>query len=191
MPIVIPDGYAQLNVRMALGLSTQTAECTFGVNFDDPADCEQVLDAWGTQIMPLVTNVWTYVHGQARVQAGLITEKTYTTIGGNSGNSAAPNLCYLIRKNTGLPGRANKGRMYVPGVVETAVDGTGLLTSGAIGGMNTQMAALLSAIAAAPSGGFGVMVVLHNQSVSTPPPSNVNSLTTQQLCATQRRRMRG
>lgn len=191
MAIVIPTGYAQLNVRMALAASTQTAECTFGVNFDDPADCEQVLDAWAAEIMPLVCSTWTYVHGMARVQAGLITEKIYTTAGTGGAAPAPPNVAVLARKITSIPGRAHKGRMYIPGPLETNIDGTGLMTAGTIATYDSRFNNFLTAIAAAPTGGFGLMVILHNASVATPPPTNVDQLKCMQLVATQRRRLRG
>jgi hypothetical protein len=191
MPIVIPSGYAQLTTRMALASSTQTAECVFGVNFDDPADCVQVLDAWAAEIMPLVCSNWTYVYGMARVQAGLITEKIYTTAGTGGATPAPPNVAVLARKVTSLPGRANKGRMYIPGPLETNIDGTGLMTAGTIASYDSRFTNFLAAIAAAPAGGFGLMVILHNQSVSTPAPTNVDQLKCMQLVATQRRRLRG
>jgi len=189
VPLVIPSGFAQINVVHALAGSTQTAECTFGVNFDDEADLIQVMDAWRDTMMTEIANVWTFVRGTARVQAGVVAEKLYSTAGSVSSAATTPNTAYLLRKKTAIPGRAHRGRMYVPGVVEASVDAVGLVLSTRITSLTNAANSLMTAIAGAPAGGFGVMALLHNSGAI--PPTTVDQLVVQQLAATQRRRMRG
>jgi hypothetical protein len=190
MAIVIPPGNAQMNLRMALEGSTQTAEVTFGLNFDELPAFVEVADAWSTGIMNRICNVWRFVNASARIEAGAIWEKAYTTLGGVSAASITPNVAALVRKTTSIPGRQNKGRMYVPGFAEANIDGIGTVNSSVVTEWNGYLATFLAAIAGAPSGGFGLMVIHHN-SPSTLDPTNVDALILQPLVATQRRRLRG
>jgi hypothetical protein len=191
VPVVIPVGFSQLTLRWALSGSSQTAEVVFGLNFADPADVQQVADSIPFNLNQVVSSSYTYVHAQARVADGAIFEKIYTDVGGGPAAQTPPNTCFLLRKVTSLPGRKNKGRMYLPGPSETSVDHTGLLTTTLVNSVNTQANNLLTAIAGAPPGGFGVMVILHNEFAPQPAPTNVDQLVCQQLVATQRRRLRG
>lgn len=191
MPVVIPAGFAQMTMRMTLSGGQQTAENVFGVNFTEASAFQEVADFWANTLMDLVSSVWTFTHASARVQEGVVWEAAYNAPGLETASAVPPNVSLLWRKITDSPGRRNKGRMYIPGIPEANVDGLGNLTAGMITSWNTVGTQFLTAIAGAPSGGFGTMVILHEQTVPQPPPTTVDQLATQTLVATQRRRLRG
>lgn len=96
---------------------------------------------------------------------------------------APPQVTYLVTKGGGL--RRRQGRMFLPGVIESAVDDLGQITNTAlITDFNTALSTFLSQLAAggfpmrqrSPSSGGGTVAV--------------TSLQLQTRVSTQRRRMR-
>jgi hypothetical protein len=191
MALTIPPGFTQINVKMNLLSSIQTAECTFGTNYTASTDLQAVADAWRDEVMPHISNVWTYVEATAREAAGAIFTASYSAAGGVADSPCPPNTCALVRKLSILPGRRNKGRLYLPGIREDQVDGAGNLNSSLRTALQTAMDSFHSAVEAIGSGGLGQMVILHDSSLGTAPPTTVTGLQVQSLAATQRRRMRG
>lgn len=100
--------------------------------------------------------------------------------------SALPQNCaYLIKKITGVGGRRNRGRMYVPGVPENVVDAAGNLLAAEIDAIQGMLGTWFTALQAITA--LGDPVILHNNS-STPTP--ITSFQCDPRIATQRRRMR-
>lgn len=103
---------------------------------------------------------------------------------GGAGVAEPPQVSVLIQKQSGFAGRANRGRMYVPGVPNGAVGADGDLD-----GTNlTNFQAAADAFLNFSESGTGNLVILHNNPALT--PTTVTALSVQALVATQRRRVR-
>jgi hypothetical protein len=117
-----------------------------------------------------------------------------TALGGSAGDLRLPQNCaLLVRKNTDIGGRRNRGRMFVPGILaEGAVSATGVITPAAtityLGYAENFFATLLAGLPNSPA---LPMVVLHSSGISTvPSPTVVSSVTVDNVISTQRRRLR-
>jgi hypothetical protein len=105
----------------------------------------------------------------------------------NTGTAmASPATCVLVAKQTAHRGRANKGRMFLPGLLQDSqVENDGTIPSGQVTGLQTAFTAFLGQL----SSNSVPMYILH-KSDPTLAPSLVESLTVRPLIATQRRRLR-
>lgn len=189
MPIVIPAGYTQCNVKMNLAGSAQVAECTFGTNMLTSGELTDVADAWAEHVMLLVNNQWKYVEFVAREAAGAIFTKTYNVNGSSTTDPNPPNVSILVRKNTVIPGRPNKGRLYIPSPPDNKVDAIGNLDTTFVSDAQGIMDGFLAAVEAAGTTPPGQMVILHSNAGL--PATTVTGLSVQPMVATQRRRLRG
>jgi hypothetical protein len=110
------------------------------------------------------------------------------TAGSRAGEAATINFCPLVRKNTSLGGRRNRGRMFLPAgyLLESEVSELGVLAAAAITRVQGNATDFLTAIEAGAN--TDAMVILHEAAPST--PTLVDSLSVQTLGATQRKRMR-
>lgn len=109
------------------------------------------------------------------------------TIAGTGGGAPVPiNCALLVTKLTGVGGRRNKGRMYIPPFLpgESQVDQNGVLASGVQATIQGQIDA---AVAANEADDIGY-VLFHQTGSDT--PTTVTELRLENLIATQRRRMR-
>jgi len=61
-----------------------------------------------------------------------------SAVGSISDTLYSPNVAVLVSKETGLSGRANRGRIFMPGVNESQVQGDGQLTSAALAAIQTE-----------------------------------------------------
>lgn len=112
--------------------------------------------------------------------------ETSTVQAGTGSSQASSQVAYLIHKNTALGGRAGKGRMYLPGVTESAVNANGSIDSGTLDTLTADIETFGSAIAA-----LGIdPVVLHGEDSPLSTPTPITSLTVDSIVATQRRRLR-
>ncbi len=108
----------------------------------------------------------------------------------NAGSFLPQNCAFLLHKRSGLGGRKNRGRMYLPGVNEALVDDKGLMSTTAINGVNAAAAATLADIIAIE--GVERMVILHTQPLGPvgTVPTPVTTLLLDPVLGTQRRRLR-
>jgi len=121
-----------------------------------------------------------------KIAAGVTQIATNSTsqAGRQAGDIEPPQVAVLVQKSTGLAGRSNRGRMYVPGPVAAAVESDGRLTTTYQGQVQTAMNAFLADL----STNLAPMVLLHADPAAT--PTTVTSLVVQSKVATQRRRLR-
>jgi hypothetical protein len=99
---------------------------------------------------------------------------------------APPNCAKLVQKRTGLGGRANRGRLFLPFVVEVNVNDQGDMTSAYA---NAEQNRVTNWVVATNSlGDIASAVVLHNNPAIA--PTDVISHVLQVRVATQRRRLR-
>lgn len=182
----IPSGYSQCSFVHQQVDTLQLAVTTCGFNTDVVTDLVIVGDAWRDHMLAEMSNKFRYVKFTAVVAAGTLYQQTYATLGSGGGTATSPQVSYLYRKNTTVPGRKNHGRMYYPGCDTTSVDADGKVSTGKQGGLNIQSAAFLTALLA--GGALTAPVILHHDLVTTPTP--VGTLTAEPVVATQRRRLR-
>jgi hypothetical protein len=106
--------------------------------------------------------------------------------GGGSGSPAPPGISVLIRKQSAAGGRANRGRLFMPGIADEDMVAGGALASGIQAAFQGAADDLWGAMVAAELS----PVVLHaaNSPVTTPTP--IVSLSVDAVVATQRRRQR-
>lgn len=184
--MTIPNGFGQVNWFWESLDSGHSAETTFGVALSDaPSSAELVTwhSAAMNDIMDIVSSYWTINRIQCQVGGGgPLVEAALSHTGGGNAASETPQVAWLLRKSTGSGGRANRGRMYIPGVPEALADSAGLLIGGAQSDMTAAAAALLTV-----SGPIAGGVVLHANGDT---PTEITSIACDSYCATQRRRQR-
>lgn len=172
--------------------------CTIGVENVDAADADAVASAADLAMDGAFSAGdlgigWTYVGVTARLGQdggdGPIGEALSGTIGAGFTSTLPTNTAILVRKNTGLGGRRNRGRMFLPPAFagEGDVSGLGLLSTVRRDAIQAAMNDLydnLSGLAAPHL----PPVLFHSEIPTTPTP--ITSFSVQTLVATQRTRMR-
>lgn len=192
----IPEDYAQVTHTVRHQTLSRSWAFTYGINFSTYAEPPTTLAAilYSLYVGNLGTrtdNNLVFEQCIVRANVGTIDPLTIvytdTDTGSLSFNGVSPNTAVLVSKVTGVGGRRNKGRMFLPGLLANSdVGETGLL-----GG------AQLTAIQADVNDWFDVletnatpMYILHNDPPVGVTPTLVSALTVEPLAATQRRRMR-
>lgn len=193
MPLQIPDGSAYVVHRFQQTGSTREMLVTYGVSVDAGASVT-VANAlfaefntnWNTSLHTSYTHLGVIMRYGVASGDPIPVLSTSTAVAGTAGTDRLPpNNALLIRKQTGVGGRRNRGRMYLPGIVaESGVDSTGTISG--LAGLQTIASAWLGDIVAVA--GITQMVLLHSVGAST--PTNVNELVVDGVVATQRRRLR-
>lgn len=188
MSQIIPPGFYQATFIHHFTGRTDEADVVIGFDFTgDPgvSDLLALSVAWRlNMIVPaLLTSNVTYDGVRLATGEGTILAQSDSYVAGNTGNPAPPNCAYLARKLTGEPGRTQRGRSYLPGVGETAIDDAGVLT---LGTLTALQGALEDFVSDANTAGW-TPVLLHSQPGLAPTPF-AYSIDTR--IATQRKRMR-
>lgn len=198
---VIPNGFAEVTVQLRIPGDAGPAFNVFGV-FSDPLASAQdvainVADTLNN--VPGYTDLYT-----SEVVAELITvyrredanfvqvhEETISLPGRQLVPTGSPQVAYLLQKSTGLAGRANRGRMYIPGTREAIVNSDGNIISTDLATMQTGASAFLADLAT----NNVPMYILHDPpkeppGAPAPDPTLVTALNVAPKVATQRRRLR-
>lgn len=188
--MTIPAGYGQVTFGYTGGPVPTGAVNTLGFrNLADatPAEAAGAFgESWGQAIVPLLVETITF--SSVLVKLGPDEDGPSAMIsvdedGGVDDGAASPNVSYLIHKNTNLGGRRGRGRMFIPGVAETLVDGAGVVDGPAVSSFDSAFETLVTA--------WGVEnlppYLLHDGLLS---PTIISSLTCDARVATQRRRLR-
>jgi hypothetical protein len=115
-------------------------------------------------------------------------EAAYTEAGGETGATGAASTSILVRKNTLFGGRTGRGRMYIPGQSEGAIDSGGFIQAATLADAQGRVNTFLGDMDAH----LGGMFLLHNEggAGAAMPPRHITSLTVESICANQRRRQR-
>lgn len=136
MALVIPNGYSNWLVTItnsAGGISSRSS-IAIGIFDNIPltqGDVGRVANLMRDGLTPAFDNGWTI--GPVHVVEGTAgIPKVWDDTGTEAGTHTAqvyapPGLAYVISKQTGLSGRAHRGRIYLPGVEEANVDEAGLV----------------------------------------------------------------
>lgn len=196
MGVQIPVGFGQVRCVYQLGGSVYPSIVTW--NYDpgtiDPAAhidsiYSAVVHASGPVQASRINDNWIFLGVQITEvdDTGPISaEKMVSVVGTFAGGSLPPNCAVLLRKSTGLGGRRNRGRMFVPPVwpVEGSVSGAGVLGTGIPATIEGWWNFTRTTMATA---GFP-WVLCHSEAPFTPTP--ITGLSCDTRVASQRRRLR-
>lgn len=191
---VIPNGFGEATL-VIMGGPSDPINIVFGYEFasltsEPNENAQNAYEAffgganiWSRMVGPLVG-----VRCDVReVEGGVLRTGSYSlvTATGSPGLLALPpNNAVLIRKVTAAGGRTGTGRMYVPALIETEVDSSGLISGASQASIQAGATGMLSDL----STNDIPMYVLHDSALIA--PNLVTSLSVQTRVATQRRRLR-
>ena len=195
--MIIPVGFAQVNMLFTGGALPRGAQVTFGVDLEDPGDDPTavanhvILSATSADFMDsLVDDI---VLSSVLVKFGPVATGPSVEVpcdidGGASSSGVSPNVSLLVKKVTSAGGRSGRGRFYLPGAPESMVTDAGNIDSSAGSTLQGQLDSFLGTLATA-----GVPMVLLHADLSAPidTPLPVTDLLLDGRAATQRRRLRG
>lgn len=191
--MVVPIGFVDAWTRMRIATDSEPMYCALAWRVATPpfdqADADALINEIAAALDGAVSSEITFDGGFVLVgsDGGDLRYDVTTTRTGTLATGMLPNNCaYLIRKNTTLGGRRNRGRMYLPGVLETNASPSGVLTAASI--TTAQTAVNLLLVGPLSTGNVDQAALLHQ--VGSPTPTQVVSFDVQSQIATQRRRMR-
>lgn len=184
----VPD---QLICTMGLGVNAGTST---PANFDDLAD------AWEANIVtPILSVDQTFVRMNVADSGGVVLSVDRADVGGYAPAIAPPNNAIIVEKRTGLSGRENRGRMYLPAVAEGEVSNAGRLDPTHRSGVDLDFANFQTALEAIDAGEW-FPYILHTKKWNggvepadpgnAPAPTQITSWYTRPIIGTQRRRLR-
>lgn len=197
MGVQIPVGFVGWTLEFALAGHTSPYYITGGCNKDVAQDANDVAFNIGNTYLDEVFNPsganagddWTLVTCKTSWNQGggvvSLGEYVMSAQGTVTGNNPPPNAACLVQKLTGLAGRRNRGRLYVPPhfLSETNVNNAGVIDASTRSALQTRFDDWFDAIAL----GDNEMLLFHSDGSV---PSVITSLNLQALMATQRNRLR-
>lgn len=195
MAYIIPPGFALANFQFSITGDPELMVCGLGFDIssfvgDDQTLVNTIDAAWALEMKTSVPNTVSiddtvlYI-GQDGGEPTVFTSQSAPVAGTSSGSSVPPNVAVLIRKSSGVSGRANRGRMFFPGVSEGLVSPAGVLDSALI----TQIQGDINSAVAAWASDLLYPVILHTTG-STLPPTPIVSFSIDSKVGSQRRRLR-
>lgn len=193
--MIIPTGYAQANLIFTGADAPNGAQVTMGFDIggyggDPQSLAEDLRDSIsGGGLEDVFTASWTISGILVKFGPNLTgpSHLLSTNLVGNQVTATAPpNVTTLWLKNTALGGRAGRGRSYIPGVPENAVNGAGVLDSSFTSAHEGKYNDVL--VAMAIQGADAVVLHAEGSPISTPTP--ITTVTLSGTVATQRRRLR-
>lgn len=190
----IPPGFAEVAFKATVG-NLDPMYCFFGVKLaagitPTQNDTDFILAPATDNLKNLVSSgyvcgggwvTWGSDGGDIRIDGSVA-----PVAGGRAPGAAPPNVATLVQKLTALGGRRNRGRMYLPGAVETDIDNEGLYGTTPLGVLQTAATAFRTQTLALAQ--VDQLVLLHEQAPFT--PTEITSLVVSRTVATQRRRQR-
>jgi hypothetical protein len=200
--LVIPPGYAQCSIEIMNSGDPEPWYVTHGV---DVSEAGGNYLAVGEGVMGAFANAWlSYMRSTSRITSVFLTIGSdggnYTVnvaagepfVGTSTAEKLPQNCAVLIQKQTLRPGRAGKGRCFLPGIVaEASVDDVGVIQNVTLAGLQTQADTWFDSLGNPELVTPLPMVLLHNQGIpGGSAPSPVERLQVDTRIATQRRRLR-
>lgn len=188
--MIIPTGFAQVNLVFDGSGYTRGAQVVFGVDNNAAVDAADlaalviasavtdIMGVMGTAIALKEVKVKlgpNATGGEATVAAG--DEGTAT------GNTLPPQSAVLSKKITALGGQLHSGRAFWPGATENQTDGAGQLTDTALGEWQDALDAFYDHLVADDI----PPVLLHSDATT---PDAILAFSVSRLMATQKRRIR-
>lgn len=183
----IPAGYVSVAFLHRFDGRFDEAICTCGFEKPDGFShtaATALSTTWKTNVVPWLTANVQYIGLRVSEAAGTLDEVSEAQHGAASSAPAPPNIAALVKKVTGVPGKKNRGRIYLPGIPKAELNDLGFLSSAQLSGLQSSLNDWYTDLIAAD----WVPVVLHSLVGVT--PTSVTSFQLQQQCATQRGRLR-
>lgn len=188
--MIIPVGFAQVTHVFGGPVLPYGAVTTYGINqpsIVSPTDfVDDIHGFFVANVMPNVNEFIDVIETRIKLgpnDIGPAYAGGLPAQGAVTGTGSPPNVAFLVEKNTAAGGRANRGRMFLPGVTESYVTDSGALIPAAVADWQVALDAWLEDLDTNGS----PMVLLHSASSD---PTTVASLTIDGRVATQRRRLR-
>lgn len=191
----IPEGYAQANFIHTGSAVPTGAQWTLGLDVSnyagDANECAESLRLAYIDAVMGGYNANTCVLSGISVKFGpTLTGPSgfaFAAVAGLGGSAGGqPQVSYLIHKTTAFGGRAGRGRVYMPGVMEGFVNESGVVATEALEATQeawTDFGAKLDVDLLPP-------VLLHGESSPITTPSPITAFVVDAQVATQRRRNR-
>lgn len=193
--MIIPDGFAQVNLVFSGSGMPTGGEVTQGINVQafagNPTECAETIaagiltsaieDLWVAQVT--LAEVRVKFGPNATGPSGVA---TMGEAGDAGGTGWTPNTSMLVQKVTALGGRAGRGRSYWPGVPEAMVDVAGALDTTFQATAQGVFDDWLAKLAADDLNA----VVLHGAGSPISLPTAIQAFVVAPIVATQRRRLR-
>jgi hypothetical protein len=199
----IPVGMCDVTIRLARPDTPREETVTFSHDPSAGFDVDLANSYFLSFTVPMkatLPNVYTilgaHVLGQADAQNQVAIDSTAAPENGTRtiavGNLTSPQVAALIRKKTNFAGKAMRGRMFLPGIVESDLDHLGKLTSTVRGNLQTAVDQMYADLTT-----FGKVMLAHSCSYddATQQPciprswTEVTKFEVDEMSATQRRRM--
>jgi len=181
----IPATFAQADLAFDLpGQAVDDAHVVFGILAAayDSALADVIFSEWETNVLPLQSNAITLNSVTLRdSDANVFVSSQSPAQGGASSEMEQPQVAVLVKKLSTIGGRANKGRMYIPGVPGAALVPEGVMASGVQATWQNGFDNFFASLGATDVG----MFILHSGVAF---PTSVSSLQVSPVVATQRRR---
>jgi hypothetical protein len=189
----IPAGFGRASIRFGVTGDARQPAVTFGFT-DDGATAPNVIaaglsDNFYTNFVPAaLANTYSIQGCDVEINrgGGMLTGNDPTVRAGTAAFNALPLACaFLLRKGTGVGGRKNHGRMYLPAgyLGELSVDQAGIVDPAVVAATTPRGASFLAQLVT----DNWDMVLLHAAGGA---PTPVTTLVAQPMIATQRRRQR-
>jgi hypothetical protein len=199
MTQLIPDGDANVIFRHSLTGVSEQMLIIIGiemppdfVNANGVAAANDLHTKWATEMKTSVTNETTFVGAtilRKEATGFLHFDSTNAgVVGTSSGSALPPNVAILGIKSTDRGGQSGKGRMFLPGVSEAAVDSGGTLSAAFVAQIGGDFGSAFTAIENATS--VDDIMLWHEDSIVSPAGTKVTGFGVSNRIATIRRRYR-
>lgn len=192
--MTIPAGYGQVTYHHTGPGVTGSADCVIGFNPTTSSleDAEAVRDQWQNFMLTNMNNDVSFTGATVRFGQDGADDLLYElgpngllpTVGAYSEAMMPLNNCILVAKISGLSGRRNRGRIYLPGATEILYDAAGRMGAGDLAVIQENCDNYVTNMELIPA----PLVLLHTRPPFVPTP--VPTLLVRDLVATQRMRIR-
>jgi hypothetical protein len=189
MPSDIPVGAGQATFVFQNLNAPKRVVVTLGLDLSDVggdyvAAADRAFLAWANSFLPIQSNNATLLHvdlfiGNDAASSGSVRSTEPAQDGGGTGDYEGPAVSALIDKQTGLLGRAGKGRMFVPYVLpDNSTNSGGSILSGRLATLQTAGDNLYSELTtAAPGASPAIPPVLLGKGIGSGPTKVATPIT--------------
>lgn len=180
----VPNGDVIAAFHHTLTGWSKSLVCTIGIGVDEaePLDensANDVFGWWSNEMKTSVTASLSFtgviLYWKQPLGYVPIPSNDSPVAGTGSGSPLPPNCAAMIQKNTGRPGRAGRGRMFLPGISEALVSGGGVVDGALVTQMNGDLASFYTAVTT--SGQFDDLLLYHDDDIPSSSPTLIDSLT--------------
>lgn len=189
----LPDGTALVHFLWTVTGDPEPMSFAIGVRTTTGADAQGVCDGAyiamsGGYGAPNWYDQWTFQGTRLEVQAGAIAETLIPLAGDGGAAGTLPQNCSLIvKKITGVAGRAFRGRCYVPPIslAEVDVNNVGMIDNTVVATIQGNWDGFIAALEGVDD--VTALVLAHQ---SAEDPTDITNWVVEGQIATQRRRLR-